>query len=59
MLSEQLQHIKAEFKTGLIDYEEAKEKLKPLVKEANNKSIELANKYNVKAKKISVSSLLR
>ena len=56
---EALNEIKFKLHIGIISYDEAKQRAKPLLKIMNDKSIELAKKYNVKPKKITFSSFMR
>lgn len=55
----QLNEIKYKLHIGIISYDEAKKRAKPLLKIMNDKSIELAKKYNVKPKKITFTSFMR
>jgi hypothetical protein len=50
--------IKALYRTGEIDFNETKSKLKNYEKFFNEKSIELAKKHGVKPKKFNVKSFL-
>lgn len=59
MLLDKVNEVKIKLSLGYITHEEAINELKPVVKQANEKSKEIAKKYNVRAKKISVNSLLR
>jgi len=55
----QLNEIKFKLHIGIISYKEAEKRAEPLLKILNDKSIELAKKYNVKPKKFTFSSFMR
>lgn len=59
VLKAQAEEYKALYKQGLISRKEAALYIKPYIDFANNKSKELAKKYNVKPKLISLVSFLR
>lgn len=50
---------KFEYKTGLINREEAKEKIQPFIDAFNAKSKEVAKKYNQRPRLITLASYLR
>lgn len=52
-------HIKNALDMGWITYNEAKEMAKPVIKSINDKSKELAKKYNMKPQLVNFSSIIR
>lgn len=54
-----IKDIKNRMLSGEISYEQAKIEAKPIVDIINAKSIEIAKKYNTKAKKISFTEIIR
>lgn len=58
-LKERAEIAKYEFKIGLIDYDRCKELIMPYINLANEKSKELAKKYNQKTKKITFTAYIR
>lgn len=50
---------KSLYRLGIIDRETAKKDIQPYLDAANQKSIELAKKYNQRPKKITIQSFLR
>lgn len=55
----QLNEIKYKLHIGIISYDEAKKRAKPLLKIMNDKAVEISKKYNIKPKKITFSSFMR
>lgn len=55
----QLNEIKYKLHIGIISYDEAKSRAKPLLKIMNEKALEIAKKYNIKPKKFTFSSFMR
>ena len=58
LLQEALE-VKTLYNCGKISRDEAKEKIKPYAEYFNNRSKELASKYNVKPTKFSFTSFMR
>lgn len=59
ILKAQADEAKASLKLGFIDYAEAKKMASPYVKAFNEKSREIAKKYNQRPRTINVASYLR
>ena len=56
---QEMEVLKAQFQNKEISYNELKLKAKPLIKQFNNKAVELAEKYGVKPKRFSLSAFMR
>lgn len=50
---------KCEFLVGAITYEECKERVMPYIDKVNQRSVELAKKYNQKPRKITFKGFMR
>jgi hypothetical protein len=59
MLIDEINAIKKELYSGMIDYNEAKLKSGPIIEEMNKKAAEIAKKYGRKAIPVSFSKLMR
>ena len=58
-LKQQAENAKYLYKTNAIDRQTAKEEIMPYIEEYNEKSLEIAKKYNQKAKKLTFASFVR
>lgn len=58
-LKAQAEIARDEYRLGIIDRSEAKERIQPFLNAVNDKSVEIAKKYNQKPRKVNLNAYLR